>query len=279
MAPEIPTQYASVPRRYLQRHFGVPNNSITSREASSNLAIAEAHSTIVRGSADIVLVGSTGSRIHPLRTVHTTLQEELAIGDEEPTRLSRPFDLHRRGMVIGEGAATLVLEDLSYAQARGAQILGEVVGYGASTVVDRQAISRRDEALKNAMNQALHTAGMQPDQLGHINAHGLGTRQCDEAEASAIQQVFNGRSDQIPVTATKSYFGNLGAASGMIELMASMLAMKHGNLYPTLNYETPDPACDINLVTSSDHPAGDSVLNVNVTPQGQASAVIVSRFA
>ncbi len=254
-----------------------PNNSITMREASSNLAIAEAFTTIVRGGADVLVTGATGTRIHPLRTIHTQLQEELATGDEEPTRLSRPFDLNRKGMVVGEGAATLVLEELESARTRNAKILGEVVGYGSSTVIDRQAVGHRDAALKNAMVQAIDTAGISIEDVGHINAHGLGTQQSDVAEANAIRSVFNGRGDRIPVTAAKSYFGNLGAAGGMIELIASVMAMQEDKLFPTLNYTSPDPKCDLNIVVGDHQPTGDNVLNLNVTPQGQASAVIISR--
>ena len=127
------------------------------------------------------------------------------------------------------------------------------------------------------MVQALQTAGMSIGDVGHINAHGLGTQQCDLAEANAIRSVFDDRSDRIPVTAPKSYFGNLGAAGGMIELIASLMAMQEDKLFPTLNYETPDPQCDLNIAVDDTQPTGDNVLNLNVTPQGQASAVIIKR--
>ena len=256
--------------------FRGPNNSITVRESSSNLALAEAFSTIERGHADLILTGATGSRIHPLRTVHTALQEDLASSDEDPARISRPFDLHRRGMIIGEGAATLVLEERAQAVARGAKILGEVVGYGSSTVMDQQAVGMHRQALANAMRQALGTAGMSADEIGHIHAHGLSTQDCDRAEAEAIRDVFG--TNRPSVVAAKSYFGNLGAAGGMVELITSLLAMEDGNLFRTLNYETPDPACDIDVVSGEDSvSAGDSVMNLNVTPQGQASAIVVRR--
>ena len=253
-----------------------PNNSITVRESSSNLALAEAYSTIERGHAELILTGATGSRIHPLRTVHTALQEDLACTDEDPTRISRPFDLHRRGMIIGEGAATLVLEDRARAVSRGAKILGEVVGYGSSTVMDQHAVGQHRQALANAMRQALGTAGMSPDEIGHLHAHGLSTQDCDRAEAEAIRDVFGER--RLPVVAAKSYFGNLGAAGGMVELLTSLLAMEDGQLFRTLNYETADPACDIFVVSAEESvSAGDSVMNLNVTPQGQASAIVVRR--
>jgi 3-oxoacyl-[acyl-carrier-protein] synthase II len=258
--------------------FRGPNNSITVREASANLAIAEAYSMVLRGQAEVMLAGATGSRIHPLRTVHTVLQEQLALDGDVPERVSRPFDLHRQGMVVGEGAAVLLLEDWQAAEKRGAHVLGEVLGYGASAALDRQAVALRDRALKNAMAQALKSAKLTPDDIGHVHAHGLSTLRCDIAEAQAIHEVFRDRKRPVPVTAAKSYFGNLGAAGGMVELVASMMALQHDALFPTLNYETPDPQCPIEVVREPALPAGANVLNLNVTPQGQASAVIVGRF-
>ncbi|MDG2381219.1 MAG: beta-ketoacyl-[acyl-carrier-protein] synthase family protein [Pirellulaceae bacterium] len=256
-----------------------PNNSITVREASSNLAIAEAYSTIQRGHADMILTGATGSRIHPLRTVHTALQEDLACGDDDPAKVSRPFDLNRKGMVIGEGAGTMVLEELDHAVQREANILGEVVGYGSSTVMDQNAIGNQRQALENVMRQALRTSSLAPQDIGHVHAHGLSTRDCDRAEAVAIEKVFSERAEPVPVAAAKSYFGNLGAAGGMIELISSLMAIRDGKLFKTLNYETPDPECALNLANGREGSAGDSVLNVNVTPQGQASSIVIRRYS
>ncbi len=254
-----------------------PNNSLTVREASSNLALAEAYSTIARGSAEVVLTGATGGRVHPLRTIHTAMQEELAQGDGDPVSFSRPFDRRRHGMVVGEGAATLVLEELEFARARGAKILGELVGQGASAVLAPNAVARRERSMENAMRAALRAAELSPDQVGHVHAHGLSTRHSDVEEAQAIAGVFGSR--PVPVVAAKSYFGNLGAAGGMVELLTSLLALEHGHLFPTLNYEEPDPECPLAVVVDANVPSGDSVLSVNVTPQGQASAVVVRRFA
>lgn len=255
-----------------------PSNSITLREASANMAVAEAYCTIVRGQAETILAGATGTRLHPVRTVHITLQEELATGDDAPEKLSRPFDRHRSGMVLGEGAAAVVVEELETARARGATIWGEVVGYGSSAVVDRQGRPNLRQALQNVMQQALQKAGLTAADVGHLHAHGLATRHADAEEAAAITAVCGGCRTPVPVTALKAYCGNLGAASGLAELIASLLALHHGRLFPILNYETPDPACPIAAVQRDDTPAGTSVLNVNVTPQGQASAVLVRRF-
>jgi 3-oxoacyl-[acyl-carrier-protein] synthase II len=254
-----------------------PNNSITQREASSNLAIAEAYTTIVRGAADIMLAGATGSRLHALRTLHIVLQEEIAADGDDPAKICRPFDLNRTGQVLGEGAGAMVLESLESAQRRGAKILAEVVGYGSSTVLDRNGIADCGKAIENAARRALQLANMTPDQIGHIHAHGLGTVKSDSEEAQAIHRIFGGCSPVPPTIAAKSYFGNLGAASGAVELISSLIAMQHGSLFPILNYETPDPEAPIHAATIG-MPPGDSFVNVNVSPIGQASAVVVRQF-
>jgi 3-oxoacyl-[acyl-carrier-protein] synthase II len=254
-----------------------PNNSLTMREASSNLAIAEAYSTIVRGHADAILTGATGTKVHPARTIHVVTQEEVAVHDAEPAKLSRPFDRHRAGAVLGEGAAAIMLEELEYAQTRGAQILGEIVGFGSSAVCDIRGIGQYKTAFKNVLKQALERGRLKPEQIGHINAHGLSTRRSDAEEAQAISEVMDGK--RPPVVAAKSYFGNLGAASGLIELVGSVLALKHNRLFRTLNYETPDPECPVNVVARDDVPPGDSFIKLSITPQGQASAVAVRRFS
>ncbi|MEZ6120908.1 MAG: beta-ketoacyl-[acyl-carrier-protein] synthase family protein [Pirellulaceae bacterium] len=251
-----------------------PNNSITVREASANLAIAEAYSTIVRNHADVILCGATGSRIHPLRTIHTLLQEQLATGDIAPEAASRPFDKDRQGMVVGEGAATLVLEDLDSAVKRGATIYGEVVGYGSSSVMSRTGLADRATSLANSIQMALRTADKKPTDIGHYHAHGIGTIQCDQAEADAVQRVFGPIDQQPPVVAAKSYTGNMGAGSGMVEIICSVLACGNSQLFDTLNFDTPDPACPVRIAAASDAP-GRCFVSASVTPQGQSSAVLI----
>jgi 3-oxoacyl-[acyl-carrier-protein] synthase II len=253
-----------------------PNNSLTLREASANLALSEAFTTIARGGADRIIAGATGTRIHPLRTVHVVLQEELASGDDA-AKLARPFDLNRQGSVLGEGAGAVILEELSTAESRGAKVLGEIVGYGSSTVQDRSGTPRRSAAMENAINQTLRSAELTPSDIGHVHAHGLGTRSCDIDEAQAIDRVFGERPVPVPVVAAKSFFGNLGAGGGMIEMISSLLALQHGSLFPILNYETPDPDCPITAARAGDN-SGDSFISLSVSPQAQASAVLMRRF-
>jgi 3-oxoacyl-[acyl-carrier-protein] synthase II len=255
-----------------------PNNSIIMREAASNLAIGEAYTTIVRGHADAMLAGATGTKIHPARTIHVVTEEEIATSDRSPEALSRPFDRDRNGAVMGEGAAAILLEELESARARGAKIVGEVLGASSSSVTDRRGVGQIRQAIVNVLNAALKASGLTVDEVGHIHAHGLGAIRSDADEAQAIAAVFQGRKAPIPVVAAKSYFGNLGCAGGMVECIASALALNQGRLFRTLNYETPDPECPVHVVTS-EIPAGDTFINLNVTPQGQASAAVVRKFA
>ena len=186
-----------------------PNNSLTLREASSNAAVGEAFRTIARGSADMIVAGATGTRVHPMKIVHSIIQEEVANGSVEPARASRPFDLNRGGMVLGEGAGAIVLEELEAARARGATIYAEMVGTASSSVVSANGVAQRETALANVMTAALRDAESAPQDVGHLHAHGLATRSCDEEEARAIRNVFGSHADELPVTAAKSYFGNL----------------------------------------------------------------------
>lgn len=253
-----------------------PSNSITVREASANLAIAEATTIIKRGSADRMIAGATGTRIHPLRTVHLVLQEQLAdrnVGPAQgdPTKASRPFDTDRNGMVLGEGSGAIILEELESAKERGANILAEVVGYGSSAVISPEGKADYQTAFKNVLLGGLETSGLEPSEIGHVHAHGLSSPEMDQAEAEAIQQVIGNR----PVTAAKSYMGNLGCGGGMVELISSVLALKNDALFPILNCDNLDDRCPINAITSTGASPGTSFINTNMTPQGQASSVVV----
>jgi 3-oxoacyl-[acyl-carrier-protein] synthase II len=255
-----------------------PNNSITHREAAANLAIGEAYRTILRDHADAMLVGATGTRVHPMKAMHAAQTEQLAEGNGDPTKACRPFDLRRRGMVLGEGAGTILLEELGAARARGATIYAELVGAASSTVLDRQGIAQCDRAMANAMRLTLRDAEATPEEVGHINAHGLGSKSRDIQEAQAIHAVFEDRAARVPLVAAKSYFGNLGAGSGMVELISSLMALAHGRLFRVLNFETPDPECPVAAVAADDVSPGESFLSVNTTPQGQAAAVLIRAF-
>ena len=254
------------------------NNSITLREASANVAVGEAFQIILRGRTETMLCGATGTRLHPMKAMHSLQQEELASPEIEPAKASRPFDRNRTGMVLGEGSGAIVIEELAAAKARGAAIKGEVLAASSSSVAQRHLVAQREAAMTNVLANVLKAANVKPDDIGHVHAHGLSTRTSDVEEARAINNVFGARSKPVPVVAAKSYFGNLGAGSGMVELIASLLAFEHGKLFPILNYETPDPDCPLAVVTDGAADPGKLFINLSVTPQGQASAVLIGRF-
>lgn len=252
-----------------------PNNSLTYREASSNAAVGEAFETIRRGAADMMVAGATGSSIAPLRAIQLSLVSPWCLNGVAAEKASRPFDADRSGMVAGEGAGAIVLESLDSAEARGANIVGEIFGHSSSTVIDANSVADHQKSLQNTIREVARSCQGSLKSLGHIHAHGCGVRHGDAAESRAIVSSFGTPSP--PVTAAKSYFGNLGAASGMVELIASLLAISKGKLFPTLNYETPDADCPINVVRDHEQSPGESVLNLNYTPQGQASALLAGK--
>jgi len=254
-----------------------PSNSLTLREASGHLAVGEAVVTIQRGAADIMVAGATGTRVHPMKTVHALQSEQVAVdeaGGLEPARWSRPFDRGRRGMVLGEGAAVLILEELGHAEARGARIYGEIIGHASRCVADTSGVGDRRRVLAHALGAALRTAALPPDRVGHVHAVGASTVVGDREEAAAMHDVLGAVAERVPTVAAKANVGNLGGASGLMECVASLLAMRHGELFPLLNYETADPDCRIRAARRGD-PAGDICLSSAVTPQGQAGALVI----
>jgi 3-oxoacyl-[acyl-carrier-protein] synthase II len=251
-----------------------PNNSITESDVASLLALGEAFRLIGRDTADFFLVGGAESKINPLSMVRQCLFEPLSERNDAPEKACCPFDRRRDGLVVGEGAAVLVLEDLEHARRRGARIYAEVVGFGA-------AFDRRKDGsgLARAVRAALADAGLGPEDIDHVNAHGLSSVEADVWEARGLQEVFGSLRDPVPVFAAKSYLGNLGAGSGTTELAASMVAMQHGAVPATLNYEEPDPACPVLVAAGKPRPMRrPHVLKVNFTMMGQCAAVVVRKW-
>ncbi|TWT98134.1 3-oxoacyl-[acyl-carrier-protein] synthase 2 [Botrimarina colliarenosi] len=269
-----------------------PNNSLTMREASGLMALGEAFRIIARGDADRMIAGATGTRVLPMQAIHALQEVETPLVGQQadgadPATLSKPFDRARRGMVCGEGAGMVVLESLASAEARGARIYGEVVGFGSSVVTERPTAGkplqgRNEIAIANALRGAMSDAGVEPSELGHVNADGVGAPAPDHAEAVAIRAALGDAADTVPVVALKSYFGSLGAGSGVVELIGSLLALDEsgplaGKLPATLNHTETDPECPIQVAAQPGTPAGDVFVSVNTTPQGQAAAVCVRR--
>ncbi len=253
-----------------------PSNSLTLDEASGNLAVAEAAHVIQRGWAEVMIAGTTGTRLHPVKTMHSALWDELAHGEGPPETWCKPFDLNRTGQVVAEGACSLVLEEEGFARRRGANVLATVLGGGSSFAAAENGRPGTTRALANAMTAALRDAGLRPEEIGHLNAHGLGERRADIEESRAIREVFGSYASRLPVTALKSYLGNSGAGCGLLELTGSILALQHGVIPPTLNYRMPDPDCPLDVVHGEARPATNkTVMNINVTRIGQASALVI----
>jgi 3-oxoacyl-[acyl-carrier-protein] synthase II len=249
-----------------------PNNTIVLAEVSSLLAVAEGVRVIERGAADVMIVGGTGSRIHPLdwafrdHVLHSPRHES-------PASVSRPFDLRRDGMVYGEGAAAVVLESRSHAEARGAKILARVLGFASAFEPCTPGEPIEGRAIRAAIRQSLRAARVDPRDVGHVNAHGLSTLHHDRAEAAAIRETLG----DVPVTALKSFFGNLGAGTGAVEMLGTLFAFQTGNVPFTLNYEQPDPDCPVNVVHGKTLQTDRKMaLVLNHTNTGQAVALVLA---
>ncbi|MDA1014360.1 MAG: beta-ketoacyl-[acyl-carrier-protein] synthase family protein [Planctomycetota bacterium] len=261
-------------------HIGIsadargPNNSITLDEASGNLVLGETIRIIRRGGADIMISGTTGTRLHPVKSMHAKMWDELATTPEDPTKRCRPFDADRQGEVVAEGASSLIVESESHAKARNAKVIARVLGTGSSCVIGRDLKANNRQALVRAMNAAFRDGGIEPGDIGHVNAHGQGSRQSDVDEAAAIREVF--KDIDIPVTAFKSYTGSPGSGCGTIEIVCSIVGLQHGVIPKTLNYERPDPDCPVNVVHGDHLPTDNKMfLSINVTRMGQASAAVI----
>ena len=250
-----------------------PNNTITSRDSSALLALMEAVNVIERGAADCMIVGGSSSNVQPVDLAKFCLFEELSPQNSDPERALRPFDLRRDGTVAGEGAAAFVVERLDHAETRGADIYAEILGLGAGCDSSQET---RGTGLVNAILRALQSARLSPAQLGHINADGKSTQGDDVIESRAYHRVLAESAARIPVTALKSYFGYFEAGSGAVELAGSLLALRHGRVPATLNYEIPDPRCRLNIVHDGPlESAQPTALCVNRTEMGQSAAVIL----
>ncbi len=251
-----------------------PNNTIHHNELSSLVAIAEATHVIERGHADVMIAGGASARLEPLDWVRDCLTKELSRRIDCPCEASRPFDSERDGGVMGEGAALFILERREHAVARGAPILARIAGTASTFEPPGKNEPTGGRALCRAIETATHRGGMSLDDLGHVNAHGLSTIADDQVESQALNQLL----PDIPVTAPKSYFGDLGAAGGAVELVASVMAVDRGLVPGTLNYASPDPACPAHVFAGPPKFTGkDACVSVNRMPQGMAAAIVVSR--
>jgi len=217
--------------------------------ASGTHAIGNAFKVIQWGEADAMIAGGAEAAIRPLVFAGLEPVKVMSTRNEAPEKASRPFDRDRDGFVLGEGAGTVILEELEFAQNRGAKIYGEVLGYGLNS--DAYHITAPDPdgaGAASCMRMALKDAGISSDKVDYINAHGTSTVLNDLSETRAIKSVFEQRSHRIPVSSNKSMIGHLWGAAGVVEAIFCLLTIKHGIIPPTINYETPDPECDLDYV-------------------------------
>jgi 3-oxoacyl-[acyl-carrier-protein] synthase II len=229
--------------------FRGPNYAPVSACATGSTSIGEAAELIKRGDADAALAGGAEACMHPLILAGFCAMRGLVAEDKDPPRASRPFDATRAGFVMGEGACVLVLEELEGARKRGATIYAEILSYGASNDAHHMAQPDPESiGVAEMMRQALHRADIDPQRVGYINAHGTSTPLGDAAETKAIKDVFGDHAYKLAVSSTKSVTGHCLGAAGAIEAMMCVLAIHHGVLPPTINYEHPDPTCDLDYV-------------------------------
>jgi len=242
-------QEPNMPAGHLASLFDAqgPNINCLTACAASSQAIGEATEIIRRGEADLMLSGGTHTMIHPFGVTGFALLTALSTRNDQPEKASRPFDRNRDGFVLGEGAGMVVLEELDRARARGAKIYGEIVGYGSTADAFRITDTHPEgRGAISCIKMALADAGI--DRVDYVNAHGTSTTVNDKVETLAIKQVFGDDAYKIPVSSTKSMMGHLIAAAGATELMFCLLALRDNVVPPTINYETPDPDCDLDYV-------------------------------
>jgi 3-oxoacyl-[acyl-carrier-protein] synthase II len=247
-----------------------PNNSITESDVGGLLAIGEATRILRRDKSDFFLVGGADSKMNPLSMSRQQIFGHLSKNNESPKQALKPFDLKRDGLVLGEGGCVFALEDLDHAQKRGAPILSEVVGFGSS--FDRGLTGK---GLARAIRAALQQAKITPADIDHVHAHGLGSSKLDAFEARGIHEVFG---TSVPTWTITPNIGHLSAGSGTTGMAASVLALKHGMLPPTLNYQTPDPACPVQVLTKVRPTTKAYFVKVGFTDMGQCAAVVCRRW-
>lgn len=276
-------QEPNMPAAHLAALVGAqgPNmNSLTACAASSQ-AIGEATEIIRRGDADVMLAGGAHSMIHPFGVTGFNLLTALSTNNENPQGASRPFDKMRDGFVLGEGGGMVVLEELELAKKRGANILGEVLGYGTTCDAFRITdIHPEGRGAIGCITMALNDAKVNTSDIGYINAHGTSTAINDRVESLACREVFGVNGAKVPpVSSTKSMMGHLIAAAGVTEMIVCLLAIRDGVLPPTINYEHPDPDCDLDYIPNQAREAKcDIALNNSFAFGGQNISMVVGRF-
>jgi 3-oxoacyl-[acyl-carrier-protein] synthase II len=276
----IPMLIVNMASGIISMRFGAkgPNSSVVTACATGNHAIGDATRIIQRGEADVMIAGGAEAIIIPLTFAGFCQMKAMSTRNDDPTRASRPFDATRDGFVCGEGGGLLILESLDHALARDARIYAEVVGYGMTgdayhmTAPDPEA-----DGAARAMALAVRDAGIEPSAVGYINAHGTSTPYNDKSETMAIKRVFGEHARKLAVSSTKSMTGHLLGAAGGIEAIATAFAIHYGILPPTINYETPDPDCDLDYVPNQARKQDVEIALSNAFGFGGTNATLVFR--
>jgi 3-oxoacyl-[acyl-carrier-protein] synthase II len=276
----IPMLIINMASGLISMRFGArgPNSSVVTACATGNHAIGDAMKIIQRNDADVMIAGGSEAIILPLTFAGFCQMKAMSTRNDDPGRASRPFDATRDGFVCGEGGGLVVLESLDHALARDARIYAEVVGYGMTgdahhmTAPDPEA-----DGAARAMSLALKDAGVEPSTVGYINAHGTSTPYNDKSETMAIKRVFGEHARKLAVSSTKSMTGHLLGAAGGIEAIATAFAIHHGILPPTINYETPDPDCDLDYIPNQARKQDVEVALSNAFGFGGTNATLVLR--
>ncbi|HVO30992.1 MAG TPA: beta-ketoacyl-[acyl-carrier-protein] synthase family protein [bacterium] len=257
-----------------------PNTTVSTACTSSAQSVGDAFDRVRRGEVDVMLAGGCDALVEAFMVTGFSLLGALSQRNDDPVRASRPFDAGRDGFVLAEGAGFVVLEAEEHAKARGARVLSELAGFGASSNAWRITDSPPDgRGAWQSMRFALEDAGLTPDDVGYINAHGTSTQQNDLSETNGIKRLLGDRAKKVPVSSTKSMMGHLVAACGAVELVACVKAMEDRVLPPTINYDTPDPACDLDYVPNEARPAGVDVMLTNSFGFGGSNGTIAIRRA
>jgi len=258
-----------------------PNMAVATACATGTNAVGEATEMIRRGQADVILAGGSEASIVPIAMAGLGVMTALSTRNDEPERASRPFDLHRDGFVMGEGAAVLMLESLEHAQARRAYILAEMSGYGSTNdAYHISAPAENGSGAARCMHLALQDAGLDLTAIDYINAHGTSTPLNDKSETAAIKTVFGEQAYRLPISSTKSMTGHLLGASGALEAVISAQVLQTGTLPPTINYETPDPECDLDYIPNHARSADVThVMSNSFGFGGHNATIILSKYS
>ena len=276
----IPMIIVNMASGVISMRFGAngPNSSVVTACASGNHAIGDATKIIERGDADVMIAGGSEAIIIPLTIAGFCQMKAMSTRNDDPTRASRPFDAERDGFVCGEGGGLVVLESLEHARKRDARVYAEVVGYGMTGDAHHMtAPDPEGDGAARAMAAALRDAAIEPSAVGYINAHGTSTPYNDKFETIAIKRVFGDHAKKLAVSSTKSMTGHLLGAAGGIEAIATAFALHHGVLPPTMNYEKPDPDCDLDYVPNQARKQDVEVALSNAFGFGGTNATLAFR--